>query len=105
MTAYTVWCQTNRSTEFCGRQLECDQKDLPNRLLDIARPYIKDVPGQDTVKADVSAGKKWTTYLIQLQKDTVSVYLLKAKFVRSKKQEPTEHPSNTEPPLAKDGAA
>ena len=86
MTTYTVWFSTDESAEFHGRQFECDPQDVPNRLAGIVLPRLKATPGQDTVKADVSAGQKWMTYLIQLQKDTLSVYRLKAKFVREKEK-------------------
>ena len=85
--------------------MECDLKDVPSRLAGIVLPYLKDTLGQDIVKAEVSAGQKWMTYLIQLQNGTVSVYRLEAKFVREKEQDLFRHPSRAAPPPAKKSVA
>ena len=105
MTTYTAWFSTDESTEFHGKQFECDPQNIPNKLASIVLPYFMDGQAQDFVKADVSAGQKWMTYLIQLQKDTLSVYRLKAKFVRRKEQEQSEcSPGTAEPTAEEDDA-
>ena len=84
MTRYTVQIYTTDGDKILGTQIECDRKDVPGRLAYIAMDYLWDASYPDTMRALVDAGRRFTIYLIQLEKDTVMVY--RHAFQRSRSE-------------------
>ena len=74
MTRYTIQLYTNDGDQIYGRHIECNRKDIQGRLASIAMDYLKGVPYSGTIQALVNAGWNYTTYLIQLKNNTVTVY-------------------------------
>ena len=101
MTHYNVGLYSNQVGEIRKKEIECNEKEIPNVLVCIAMDYLKEGPYHDAVLAMVSASKNTTTYIVDLRKDTVEVYCL---VLQSDRAEIQELSAEFAAPLGKDAA-
>ena len=101
MTRYSAGLYSNQVGEIRKKEIECNEKEIPNVLVCIAMDYLKEGPYHDAVLAMVSASKNTTTYIVDLRKDTVEVYCL---VLQSDRAEIQELSAEFAAPLGKDAA-
>ena len=102
MTRYYIQLYTDNGDRIHGRRIECNRRDVPGRLIDIAVDYLKGSPYPGAIQAQVNSGGYYTLYLVLLKNDTLNVY----RHVRNAdRAEIQEHPDTSAPPPAKKGAA
>ena len=87
MTHYDVKLYSDQVDEIRNRKIECDRKDIPHMLICIATDYLKGAPYPSTVLAQVSVDRNTTTYMVNLENDTVDVYCRVFRGNRAEMQE------------------
>ena len=102
MTHYDIQLYTDNGDRIHGRRIECDRRDVPDELMDIAADYLKGSPYPGPIQALVNSRGGYTLFLILLKNDTLNVY----RHVRNAdRAETREHPDASAPPRDKGGAA
>ena len=102
MTHYDIQLYTDNGDRIHGRRIECDWKDVSDRLIDIAANYLKDSPYPGTMQAQVNSRGHYTLFLILLKSGTLNVY----RHVRNAdRAETREHPAGSASPRDKEDAA
>ena len=102
MTRYTVQLYSENGDRIHSKEIECDRKNVPDRLMDIAADYLKGSSYPGTMQALVNSKGGYTLFLVLLKNDTLNVY----RHVRNAdRAEIQEHPDASAPPPAKKGAA
>ena len=74
MTRYDIQLYTDNGDRIHGRRIECDRRDVPDRLMDIAADYLKGSPYPGAIQALVNSRGGYTLFLILLKNDTLNVY-------------------------------
>ena len=102
MTRYDIQLYTDNGDRIHGRQIECDRRDVPDRLMDIAANYLKASTYHGAIQALVNSRGGYTLFLILLKNDTLNVY----RHVRNAdRAETRDHPAGSAPPRDKGDAA
>ena len=90
MTRYEVRLYTNNGVKISNKKIECNEKEIPDRLVGIVRDYLRDAPYPGTIKAHVIDGRKYTEYILLLKNDILDVCLHMLQADRAEVQEPSD---------------
>ena len=101
MTRYDIQLYADNGDRIHGRRIECDRRDVPDNLIDIAADYLDNSPYPGAIQAQVNSGRYYTLFLVLLKNDTLNVY----RHVRNAdRAETREHPPGSAPPRDKEEA-
>ena len=101
MTRYDIQLYADNGDRIHGRQIECNRRDVPDNLIDIAADYLDDSPYPGAIQAQVNSGRYYTLFLVLLKNDTLNVY----RHVRNAdRAETREHLAGSASPRDKEGA-
>ena len=90
MTRYIVRLYSDNDIQIHGERIECNVRDVPDRLICIMRDYLKDTPYPGVIKAHVIDGRKYTEYVLLLKNDILDVCLHVLEADRAEVQEPPD---------------
>ena len=90
MTRYEVRLYTNNGVKISNKKIECNEKEIPDRLVGIVRDYLRDTPYPGAIKAHVIDGRKYTEYVLLLKNDILDVCLHMLQADRAEVQEPSD---------------
>ena len=90
MTRYIVRLYSDKKVQIHGRRIECNRRDVPDRLVCIVRDYLKDAPYPGVIKAHVVAGRRYTEYILLLENNTLDVC---RHVLEAGRAEVQEHPA------------
>ena len=90
MTRYEVRLYTNNGVKISNKKIECNEKEIPDRLACIVLDYLKDAPYPGAIKAHVITGKIYTEYVLLIKNDILDVCLHMLQADRAEVQEPPD---------------
>ena len=90
MTRYEVRLYTNNGVKISNKKIECNEKEIPDRLACIVLDYLKDAPYPGTIKAHVITGRIYTEYVLLIKNDILDVCLHMLQADRAEVQEPSD---------------
>ena len=90
MTRYEVRLYTNNGVKISNKKIECNEKEIPDRLAGIVLDYLKDAPYPGVIKAHVITGRTYTEYILLLKNDALDVCLHVLQADRAEVQEPPD---------------
>ena len=90
MTRYEVRLYTNNGVKISNKKIECNEKEIPDRLVGIVRDYLRDTHYPGAIKAHVIDGRKYTEYVLLLKNDILDVCLHMLQADRAEVQEPSD---------------
>ena len=90
MTRYEVRLYTNNGVKISNKKIECNEKEIPDRLACIVLDYLKDAPYPGAIKAHVITGKIYTEYVLLIKNDILDVCLHVLQADRVEVQEPPD---------------
>ena len=90
MTRYEVRLYTNNGVKISNKKIECNEKEIPDRLACIVLDYLKDAPYPGAIKAHVITGKIYTEYVLLIKNDILDVCLHVLQADRVEVQEPSD---------------
>ena len=90
MTRYEVRLYTNNGVKISNKKIECNEKEIPDRLAGIVLDYLRDAPYPGAIKAHVITGKIYTEYILLLKNDILDVCLHVLQADRVEVQEPPD---------------
>ena len=90
MIRYEVRLYTNNGVKISNKKIECNEKEIPDRLACIVLDYLKDAPYPGAIKAHVITGKIYTEYVLLLKNDILDVCLHVLQADRVEVQEPSD---------------
>ena len=90
MTRYEVRLYTNNGVKISNKKIECNEKEIPDRLAGIVRDYLRDASYPGAIKAHVITGKIYTEYILLLKNDILDVCLHVLQADRAEVQEPPD---------------
>ena len=90
MTRYEVRLYTNNGVKISNKKIECNEKEIPDRLACIVLDYLKDAPYPGAIKAHVITGRTYTEYILLLKNDALDVCLHVLQADRAEVQEPPD---------------
>ena len=94
MTRYEVRLYTNNGVKISNKKIECNEKEIPDRLAGIVLDYLRDAPYPGVIKAHVITGKIYTEYVLLLKNDILDVCL---HVLQADRAEVQELPDREEP--------
>ena len=90
MTRYEVRLYTNNGVKISNKKIECNEKEIPDRLAGIVLDYLRDAPYPGVIKAHVITGRIYTEYVLLLKNDILDVCLHVLQADRAEVQEPPD---------------
>ena len=90
MTRYEVRLYTNNGVKISNKKIECNEKEIPDRLACIVLDYLRDAPYPGVIKAHVIDGRSYTEYILLLKNDILDVCLHMLQADRAEVQEPPD---------------
>ena len=90
MTRYEVRLYTNNGVKISNKKIECNEKEIPDRLAAIVLDYLRDAPYLGVIKAHVITGRIYTEYILLLKNDILDVCLHVLQADRAEVQEPPD---------------
>ena len=87
MTRYEVRLYTNNGVKISNKKIECNEKEIPDRLAGIVLDYLRGAPYTGVIKAHVITGKIYTEYILLLKNDILNVCLHVLQADRAEVQE------------------
>ena len=90
MTCYEVRLYTNNGVKISNKKIECNEKEIPDRLAGIVLNYLRDAPYPGAIKAHVITGRTYTEYILLLKNDALDVCLHVLQADRAEVQEPLD---------------
>ena len=90
MTRYEVRLYTNNGVKISNKKIECNEKEIPDRLAAIVLDYLRDAPYPGVIKAHVITGRIYTEYILLLKNDILDVCLHVLQADRAEVQEPPD---------------
>ena len=90
MTRYEVRLYTNNGVKISNKKIECNEKEISDRLAGIVLDYLRDAPYPGVIKAHVITGRIYTEYILLLKNDILNVCLHVLQADRAEVQEPPD---------------
>ena len=87
ITRYEVRLYTNNGVKISNKKIECNEKEIPDRLAGIVLDYLRDAPYPGVIKAHVITGRIYTEYVLLLKNDILDVCLHVLQADRAEVQE------------------
>ena len=72
MIRYEVRLYTNNGVKICNKKIECNEKEISDRLAGIVLDYLRGAPYSGAIKAHVITGKIYTEYMLLLKCDILA---------------------------------
>ena len=94
MTRYEVRLYTNNGVKISNKKIECNEKEIPDRLAGIVLDYLRGAPYPGVIKAHVITGRTYTEYILLLKNDILDVCL---HVLQADRAEVQESPDREEP--------